>query len=92
MPRFLIEIKHEPEEVPCARVVKHFLTSGSHFLTNADWGCRDGDHSAWMIVEVENKEQARLTIPVPFRAGARIVGLNYFDLAEIDAILDRARS
>jgi len=37
MPRFLIEVPHESEVVACARVVQIFLTSGSHFLTNAEW-------------------------------------------------------
>ncbi|HYX20866.1 MAG TPA: hypothetical protein VFA98_08480 [Thermoanaerobaculia bacterium] len=41
MPRFLIEVPHEAETVACARVVDVFLKSGSHFLSNADWGCRD---------------------------------------------------
>ena len=39
MPKFLIEVAHEPEVIACARVVEVFLKSGSHFLTNADWGC-----------------------------------------------------
>lgn len=44
MPKFLIEIPHEATTAACARVVEHFLRSGSHFLTQADWGCKDGDH------------------------------------------------
>jgi hypothetical protein len=89
--RFLIEISHDPEELACARVVKVFLASGSHLLTNADWGCKDGVHSAWLIVEVDTKELARLTIPVPFRADAKIVALNKYSLEEIDKILSRHR-
>ena len=91
MPRFLIEMNHDPEDLACARVVKVFLVSGSHLLANADWGCKDGVHSAWLIVDVDTKEEARLTVPVPFRADAKIVALNKFSLAEIDAILDRYR-
>ena len=49
MPRFLIEVPHEPEQLACARTVKIFLNTGSHFLTHADWGCMDGDHKAWFI-------------------------------------------
>lgn len=91
MSRFLIEISHDPEELACARVVKVFLTSGSHLLTNADWGCKDGVHSAWLIVEVDTKDEARLTVPVPFRARARIVALNKYAMAEIDEIIGRHR-
>lgn len=91
MSRFLVELSHDPEELACARVVKVFLASGSHLLTNADWGCKDGAHSAWLIVDVDTKEEARLTIPVPFRAQARIVALNKYEMEEIDEILGRNR-
>ena len=87
MARFLIEVPHDPEIVACARVVQVFLTSGSHFLTHADWGCRDGDHRAWMIVDVGSKEEARAIVPPAFRAEARVVGLNTFSMEQISQIL-----
>jgi hypothetical protein len=64
-----------------------FLETGSHFLSNADWGCRDGEHKAWIIVDVENKDQARFIVPPAFRPQAKIVQLNKFTLEEIDEIL-----
>jgi hypothetical protein len=56
MPGFLIEVPHEPEILACARVMETFLKTGSHFLTNADWGCRDGNHSAWIIADVDTRD------------------------------------
>jgi len=87
MPSFLIEVPHEAETVACARVVKVFLESGSHFLTHADWGCKDGDHRAWIIAEVDSKEQARAILPPAYRPQAKIVQLNKFTLEEIDELL-----
>jgi len=87
MPKFLIEIPHEKEIVACAKVVQIFLTSGSHFLTNAEWGCMDGDHRCWMIVDVEHKNEALGIVPPGLRAGARVIQLNRFTMAEIDNIL-----
>jgi hypothetical protein len=87
MPRFLIEVPHEAETIACARAARLLLQTGSHFLTHADFGCRDGDHHAWMIVEVANKVEARNTLPPAYRAQARIVGLNKFSLEEIDELL-----
>ena len=87
MKRFLIELPHEPDGQACAKFVKLILTSGSHFLTNAEWGCKDGEHSAWIIVDVDSKEEARGILPPPFRARAKIVALNRFTVAEIDASL-----
>lgn len=87
MARFLIEMTHEGEMVACARVVKVFLESGSHLLTHADWGCADGDHRSWIIVDVANKDEALAIVPPLFRASARVIGLNYFVMDQIDQIL-----
>jgi len=67
--------------------VEVFLKTGSHFVTHADWGCRDGDHKAWIIAEVDSKEEARRILPPAFRAQAMIVSLNKFTMEEIDDIL-----
>jgi hypothetical protein len=87
MTRFLIEVPHEANTVPCARVVEVFLKSGSHFLTHADWGCRDGEHKAWMLVEVDSRDEARGILPPAFRSQAKIVQLNTFSMMEIEDIL-----
>jgi hypothetical protein len=87
MARFLIEIPHEAEKVSCALVVQVFLATGSHLLSNADWGCKDGVHAAWMIVDVDSKAEARSIIPPAFRADAKITSLNRFNMEEIDDIL-----
>ena len=89
MPKFLIEVPHESDAVECSRAVQVFLSTGSHFLTNAEWGCMDGVHSAWMIVEVESKAEALGIVPPAFRSGTRIVGLNRFSLPKIEAFLSR---
>jgi len=84
MARFLIQVEHPAETLACARVVQIFLATGSHFLTHADWGCVDGEHTAWIIVEVDNKEQARAILPPAFRSQAKIVALNKFAVETID--------
>jgi hypothetical protein len=40
----------------------------------------DGVHSAWLVVEAANKEEARMVVPPLFRSQAKIVGLNKFNL------------
>ncbi|MBN1294212.1 MAG: hypothetical protein JXB48_20420 [Candidatus Latescibacteria bacterium] len=85
--RYLIEVPHDDHKVECIRVVKIFLNSGSHFLRNAEWGCRDGDHKAWMILDLENKDEARQILPPAFRSQAKIVEISKFTLEEMDEIL-----
>jgi hypothetical protein len=87
MPKFLIEVPHDKDPIACARVVKIFLTSGSHFLTNAEWGCFDGDHHCWMMVDVGDKREALGIVPPGLRAQARIVQLNRFTMNQIEPIL-----
>ncbi len=89
MAKFLIEVPHEKEVVACARAIQIFLTSGSHFLTHADWGCMDQEHKAWIIVDVDSKDEARLIVPPAFRSQAKIVRLNTYTMEEIDEILRR---
>ena len=87
MPRFLIEVPHESESIACARAAKALLELGSHFVSHADFGCLDGDHRAWIIVEGETKNEVRNILPPAYRASARITGLNKFSLQELDLLL-----
>jgi len=89
MAKFLIEVPHPEETVACARVVDVFLKTGSHYLTGADWGCKDGVHKSWMLVDVDGKEDALRIVPPAFRAQARVVQLNSFSMNEIDSILKK---
>jgi len=87
LPKFLIEIPHSEELYECARAVKVFLESGSHFLVNADWGCEDNVHKSWMMVEADSHDQARGIVPPAFRSDAVVTRLNRFEWQEIDNIM-----
>jgi hypothetical protein len=89
MTRYLVEVPHENSKQACDRAVRVFLETGSHFLTNADWGCSDDVHKAWFVVELESKEQAIAILPPLFRRDARIVALQKFTLEDADDIKGR---
>ena len=91
MARFLIEVPHERDEIACAQVAKIYLSTGSHFLANADWGCYDGEHKAWIIVDADSKEEARSVLPSAFHYQAKIVKLKRFTIEEIDEVLSHHR-
>ena len=86
MEKYLIEVPHEATKAACNNAVSVFLQTGSHFLRQADWGCLDGEHKAWLIVEVENKDQALQIIPSLFRPEARIIKLHTFTREEMENI------
>ena len=87
MAKFLIEVHHEAEERACALAIEILLKTGSHWLTNAEWGCMDGEHKAWVIVEVDSKEDARGILPPVYRSSAKIVKLNKFSMEQIEELL-----
>jgi hypothetical protein len=85
MEKYLIEVTHGADKNSCMRTIQVFLRSGSHFVTHADWGCLDGDHRAWLIVEVEDKESARRILPAAYQHDAKITRLHKFTREEIGA-------
>jgi len=87
MARFLIEVPHNDDFDSCVKAVSVLLSTGSHFLTNADWGCSDGEHKAWAIVDVDTKEEALSILPPSYRAKSKVVQLNKFTMEEMDKIL-----
>lgn len=87
MPKYLIEVPHDEDVASCTRVIECFLDFGSHFVANADWGCKDGVHKAWITIEADNKQQARDILPPPHRAKAKIIQLNKFVMQDIKDML-----
>ncbi len=87
MPRFLIEVPHEEGKVACLLAIKVLFETGSHFLTKADFGCKDGVHKAWLIVDVDTKEEARMILPPVYREKSTVVQLNTFSPEQLDELL-----
>ena len=84
MTKYLIEVPHEAKKEACEQAIRIFLNTGSHFLTNADWGCKDGVHKAWMILNIDGKEQARNILPPAFRRQAKIIKLIKFSTDNLE--------
>jgi hypothetical protein len=83
MPRFLVEVPHDATKEACDQAIKSFLETGSHFFTNADWGCEDGEHKAWFILEIEDRESVLQILPPDSRRSAKIVALRKFTAKDI---------
>ncbi|UCH84908.1 MAG: hypothetical protein JSW50_04260 [Candidatus Latescibacterota bacterium] len=87
MPRYLIELAHGDEHDACVRALQSIEQHGSHFLTQADWGCKDGEHCGWMIVDLDSRGEALQLVPPEYRQEARIVKLNRFTKAQIASLI-----
>jgi hypothetical protein len=87
MTKYLIEIPHSADRLECLRSIAILLSSGSHFITNADWGCYDGVHKAWFFMDAENKDEVLRIVPPAYRKDAKIMALNKFNLKEVENLL-----
>ncbi|MGK2863994.1 MAG: hypothetical protein ACSLE0_18830 [Chitinophagaceae bacterium] len=76
MDRFMVISGHTAED--CRRVVKYFAEFHAGYITHFEWGCKDGDHNAYAIIEAENHEQAILPVPPVFREKAKVIKLVRF--------------
>lgn len=92
MPKYLIEVEHGSDKLECIRSVSILLNTGSHFLTNADWGCLDGVHKAWFVMDVESKKEAMMIIPPAYRKDTKISQLNKFTLKDMEEMLKHHES
>lgn len=83
MKKFLIEVPHGESKSDCEKAIQIFRQTGSHFLSRALWGCADGEHKAWIIVDVPRKEDAVNILPSLYRSSARIIELSTFSSEDI---------
>ena len=89
MLKFLIQVPHPEDKLGCARAIQVFMQSGVHYLTNAHYGCRDGQHYAWMIVDADSRDEATMIVPPAYRSDTLVVELSQFSTAEIEEVLNR---
>ena len=82
MDRYLIETPHAEKD--CINLLQLLHAQG--YLVNFDWGCMGGVHTGWAIIEAENAAEARLMVPPLVRGQARVVKLNKFDAAMLEAL------
>ncbi len=87
MEKFLIEVPHDGNKASCNQAIQVFLASGSHFVTHAEWGCMDGDHKAWLIVETKDKREAMRILPSAYQQDAKIIKINKFTRKDLEGEL-----
>ncbi|MBG0858676.1 MAG: hypothetical protein IQL11_04175 [Bacteroidales bacterium] len=89
MAKYLVEVSHNPDRIACLRSIQILLSTGSHFLTNADFGCLDGIHKAWFIADFNNKDEALRIIPPFYRKDTTITELSKFKLRDVEEMLNK---
>ncbi len=80
MDRFLVISPHTEKD--CRDVLRLTLAAG--YLTHFDWGCLDGVHTGWAIVEADNAQEAMLSVPTGQRHLASVVEITKFTPEQIN--------
>lgn len=82
MKRFLVISNHTGED--CVKALKEVLAIG--YLTHFDWGCKDGVHTGWAILDAEDKAEAMMSVPTFLRGQAQVVQLTKFQAEKVMAM------
>ena len=82
MDRYLIISPHTQKD--CVKALKNIESASG--ITRWDFGCKDGEHTGWVIVEAESKEQAMLAVPAIERPHARAIKVVRFAPSDVKAM------
>lgn len=82
MNRFIVISAHTAEE--CRMAVKSFREYHAGFFTHFEWGCYDNDHTAYAMIEAENHDNAKMSVPPLFRGKTRAIRLTFFNPKKTD--------
>ena len=79
MDKYMVILPHTPEE--CQKAIKQIEAIGA--ITHFDWGCMDGDHTGYVCIEADSKQEAMLVVPTIERKQARIIKLTRFSPEQV---------
>jgi hypothetical protein len=82
MARYLLTCPHTPED--CVPDIDSILGHSKELLARFDWGCKDGEHVGWVVVEAGNEATARMMLPVAIRNKASVRAVNKFTPQDIE--------
>ena len=83
MANFMIVSPHTSQE--CLRALDETLAQGSDILAKYHFGCKNGDHTAYAMVEATSEREARRYVPDFLRSKTRIIQVAQFSPEEIRA-------
>lgn len=79
MDRYLVISPHTDKD--CSEALKQLLYVG--YITHFDWGCKDGEHTGWAIIEASSANEAKMVVPPTQRSTTRVIRLTKFSPSDI---------
>jgi len=88
MTKYLIASRHEPAD--CVRALDEELAMGSGILDKFVFGCKEGDHTGYAIVDVKNLSDALAMVPGFLQESACVTKVEKITPAEIKSLHAKA--
>ncbi len=88
MARYMIASRHDPEE--CLRALDEELAKGPGTLDKFAYGCKEGDHTGYAIVEAKKLSDALALVPDFLQESACITKVDKFSPADIKSLHEKA--
>lgn len=88
MAKYLITSRHEPAD--CLRALDEELAKGPGILDKFYYGCREGDHTGYAVVEVKTLSDALAMVPGFLQETACITKVDKYTPAEIKSFHTKA--
>jgi hypothetical protein len=85
---YMITSAHEPEQ--CLDALDEMLAKGGGSLDKFVFGCKEGDHTGYAIVEAENRSAALNVLPDMMQETACVAKVDRFTPAEIKSFHEKA--
>ena len=80
MERYMVVSPHTAQD--CKNAMKQIEAAG--YITHFDWGCMDGEHTGWAIIEADDAKEAMMVVPSGQRRNARAIKLVKFTTADVE--------
>ena len=82
MDKYLVVLPHTHDD--CVKSLQQIEAIG--MITHFDWGCKDGEHVGWVMLEAESKAEAIMVVPTSQRRHAQVIKLNKFSPEDIKGL------
>ena len=81
---FFVQAPHTQEQ--CMQTMLEFKDKGETLLSNFEFGCMSGDHTAYAFIKGISKENVRLMLPESMQKDAKITKVDQFTVDQIEKI------
>jgi hypothetical protein len=78
---YLIEMKHTKSE--CLKALDEINDNNKDLLSKINWGCLEGNHTGYLIVDASTEKEATKEIPKPAKERTTVYKLSKFTPEQI---------